>query len=556
MKQNIKTGKVAREELVKGIDILADAVSSTLGPSGRNVLYNEDNNIFSTKDGVTVARKIETVEDPLQNVGVNLIKQASIKTAEKAGDGTTTSTLLAQKMVHKGIKHLNNDSNSTEIKKGVDFATKKVIEYIRKNISEEINSEEQLKQVATISSNNDEEIGVLVSSSLSRVGKDGIVHVEESQSGETFLESVEGIQFDKGYASHYFVTNNETMSCTLIEPYILVVNKRLSQVKDILHLLETISGENKPLLIIAEDIEGEMLATLIVNKARGTLKVCAVKAPDFGDRRKLFMEDISIMTGGELIDSDKGMRLDRFDTKWLGKARLVTVTKEKTTIIDGKGNEEQISSRINEIQSQIELSKTPFEKEKLQDRLAKLSDGVSIIHVGGSTEMEIREKRDRVEDALHATKAAIEQGIIPGGGAALIYASVGASDEIYKELYKKYKPTSDVKLGVDIVLEACKEPMIKILQNSGLSNIDIYDKVNYIEKQSKSKTAKKWIGYNITNDKFENMLEAGIIDPTKVCVEALKNASSVAGTILLTECVISNVEEDKKQQPDYMQGMM
>lgn len=555
MKQFVVTGKEAREGLVKGINTVADAVVSTLGPNGRNVIFNKEYSIHSTKDGVSVAKSIDKLENPVEDLGANLIKQASIKTADKAGDGTTTSTLLAQIMVNEGVKYLNMGSNATDLKKGIELATKKITSFIRKEISEQITSEDQIKQIAIISSNGDEEIGELVSTSLSRVGRDGIVHIEESKTGETFLENVEGIQFDKGYISHYFVTNNETMTSTLIEPQILLLSKRISKIKDLLPLLESISGESKSLLIIAEDVEGEALATLLVNKQRGILKTCAVKAPDFGDRRKLFMEDIAIMTGATLIDPDKGMRLDRFDKNWLGTCRIATISKDTTTIIDGGGEEEDINKRIKEIQSQIEISTTPFEKEKLQERLAKLVGGVSIIHVGGNTEIEMKERKDRVEDALHATKAAIDEGIIPGGGVALLYAKKLSKSDLEREIIKLYGPKSDVSIGVNIVYKACSYPLYKIMENAGYSDANIYEVANYLEGKASSKINKFWLGYNMKSDKYENFRDLGIIDPTKVCIAALNNASSVASTILLTECVIVNKEDesDKKQNPmDFM----
>ena len=419
MSKIIEFGPEGRDKLVKGIDILANAVVSTLGPNGRNVIIERPNQSpISTKDGVTVAKHID-VSDPVENLGVNLVREASIKTADKAGDGTTTSTLLAREMIKDGLKHLANGANAVEIKRGIDKSVKIVINNLKENISENISSEDQLEQIATISANNDPEVGKLIATAMDKVGVEGVVHIEESKTGDTYLETVEGMQFDRGYLSHYFVTNNSTMTCTLEDPYILVLNQKLSSVKDLLPMLEAVSNTNKSLLIIAEDVDSEALATLIVNKARGTIKVAAVKAPDFGDRRKLILEDIASVTGGMVFDKDKGMKLDKFSWEWFGEARTVTISKEKTTIIDGKGDEENVKERLEELTSQIDKSQSSFETEKLQERLAKMAGGVSIIHVGGYTETEMNEKKDRVDDALSATKAAIEEGIVPGGGAAL-----------------------------------------------------------------------------------------------------------------------------------------
>jgi len=552
--QEITIGKDCREKLISGINKIANPVVSTLGFNGRNVIFEKDGIIQSTKDGVSVAKAIEKLKDPVENLGANLIKQAALKTAEAAGDGTTTSTLLAQQIVNKGMQHLNNGANSSEIRIGIDIATKHISKFIRKEISEDITDESQLKQIASISSNNDSEVGELVSSAINRVGKDGVAHIEESQTGETILENVEGIQFNKGYKSHYFVTNNENMTSYLKDPYILLVNKKLTQAKSLLPILESVSSENKPLLIISEDVEGEALATLIVNKMRNTLKVCAVKAPDFGDRRKLFMEDISIMTGGELVDSDKGMKLDKFEKVWFGTCRLATITKEKTTIIDGGGEEEKINNRISEIQTQIHESKTPFEKEKLQERLARLVEGVSIIHVGGNSDSEIKEKKDRVEDALHATKAAISEGILPGGGTSLLHAQKKTNSDIFKETNKKYGPRSDVNLGAQLVLDACLFPTFKLLENAGYASKDIYEDINRI--CLKTSRGIYWDGFNLITNKIENLREAGIVDSTKVVITALKNASSIAGLILLTEASVVNIEEEKEDPNNINANLM
>jgi len=535
MSKIIEFGPEARKKLVNGIDKLSNAVTSTLGPNGRNVVISNNQGYpQSTKDGVTVARNI-TLEDPIEELGAQLVKQAAIKTADGAGDGTTTSTLLAQEMVKNGLVHLNNGVNAVKIKRDIDSAVKEVVKELRKGISQDISSEDQLKQVATISSNNDPEVGELIATAMQKVGREGVVHIEESKSGETYLETVEGMQFDRGYKSHYFVTDNNTMTCTLENPLILIADKRFTSIKELLPVLEAVSNQGKPLFIIAEDLEGEALATLIVNKMRGTIKVCAVKAPDFGDRRKLLLDDIAILTGGEVFSTDKGMKLDKFDWKWFGEARLVTVTKDQTTIVDGKGQSERIQTRIEELQQQIEKAKTPFEQEKLQERLAKFVGGVAIIHVGGNTETEVKEKKDRVDDALQATKAAIEEGIVPGGGSALLYAREAI--------------TNANTVGGGIVWKACSAPFMKILTNAGYEEMESYQVINNLFN-----VRDNWRGYNLETQKFVDMKQAGIIDPTKVTRTAIENAASVAGTILLTECTVVDKPEDNKQD-DMMGGM-
>ena len=535
LRKEIKFGAEARKELMEGIDTLADAVVSTLGPNGRNVLIDH----FpappqSTKDGVTVAKNV-TVDGKLQNLGVQVVKAAAMKTADKAGDGTTTSTLLAREMVKAGLSHLNNGANAVEIKRGIDKAVKEVIAVLREN-SEDISSEEQLEQVATISANNDVEIGKLIATALEKVGRDGVVHIEESKSGETYLETVEGMQFNKGYKSHFFVTDNNTMTCKLEDAYILIANHRFTNVKELLPILEQVSATNKSLLIIADDVENEALATLIVNKARGTLKVAAVKAPDFGDRRKLVLEDIATVTGGVVFDPDKGMKLDKFSWDWFGQSRVVTITKEETTIVDGKGTEEAIDQRVSELQSQIEKADTPYAIEQLQDRLAKMVGGVSIIHVGGYNETEMSETKDRVDDALHATKAALEEGIVPGGGAALLYAREGIKDID--------------SIGAQIVYQACGKPFEQILVNAGYSSTDAQMIGKYKLVESGDGV---WDGYNLKTEEVVNMKEAGIIDPTKVTRTALENAASVAGTLLLTECTL--VPHPEGKEPAMPMGM-
>ena len=534
MSKVIEFGPEARKQLVSGIDKLADAVVATLGPNGRNVVIANNNGYpQSTKDGVTVAKSI-SLKDNIEEVGASMVKQAAIKTADGAGDGTTTSTLLAREMVKAGLSYLNNGANAVEIKRGIDKAVQQVTYLLRSN-AEDISSEDQLEQVATISANNDSEVGKLVATAMKKVGREGAVTIEESKSGDTYLETVEGIQFDRGYKSPYFVTNNGTMSAILDKPYILIADQRFTTVKELLPVLEGVSSTGRSLLIIAEDIDNEALATLIVNKMRGTLSVCAVKAPDFGDRRKLILEDIAILTGGEVFSKEKGMKLDKFSWDWFGEARTVTVTKESTTIIDGKGESERIEARIDALQQQIEQAATPFEVEKLQERLAKFVGGVAIIHVGGNTETEMKEKKDRVDDALQATKAAIEEGIVPGGGSALLFAREGIENQD--------------EIGPQIVYQACGKPFEQILVNAG------YDQVkakmlamNFVTSET------KWEGYNLKTEQVVNMKEAGIIDPAKVTRTALENAASVAGTVLLTECVVVDSPEDKKES-NPMAGM-
>ena len=535
MSKIIEFGPDARKQLVSGIDKLADAVVATLGPNGRNVVIsNSQGYPQSTKDGVTVAKSI-SLEDNVEEVGVQMVKQAAIKTADVAGDGTTTSTLLAREMVKAGLNHLNNGANAVEIKREIDKAVAEVVKSIRKNISEDISSEEQLKQVATISANNDEEVGELIATAMGKVGREGVVTIEESKTGETYLETVEGMQFDRGYKSHYFVTDNNTMTCNLEDTLVLIADKKITQVKELLPILEAVSNQNKSLLIVAEDIDSEALATLIVNKMRGTIKVAAVKAPDFGDRRKLILEDMAVLTGGQVFSTEKGMKLEKFTWDWFGEARAVTVTKDETTIVDGKGSAESIQTRIEEIQHQIEKATSSFEQQKLQERLAKFVGGVAVVHVGGLTETEMKEKKDRVDDALHATKAALEEGIVPGGGVALLYAcqNIEVSD-----------------IGSGIVHKACGKPFEQILSNAGYDIVESQMLAMNLQMEDS-----KWDGYNLKDRDIVNMKEAGIIDPSKVTRTALENAASVAGTILLTECVVVD-NPDSKDEVDPMAGMM
>jgi chaperonin GroEL len=537
MSKQIVFNQDAKTKLLKGVIKLSDAVTCTLGPNGRNVIIdNAGENPVSTKDGVTVARSIE-LENPIENIGAQLLKQAAIKTADLAGDGTTTTTLLASTMIADGFNAIKAGSNAVEVKRGIEQATKEVITRI-KEISKDITSDEQIKQVAVISANGDEEIGALISEAMQAVGVDGVVTVEESRIGETSLEIVEGIQIDKGYKSLYFVTNNDTMTATLNNPKILLYNGRLTQVKELLPLLNSLSQSNDELLVIAEDIDGEALSTLLVNKMRGILKAAVVKAPDFGDRRLHILEDIATVTGGQVISPEKGMKLEKFNSDWLGSARLVTVAKETTTIVDGKGNVEEIEQRIDDLKQQIDNAKSMFEREKLQERLGKLSGGVAVINIGAPTEVEMREKKDRVDDALHATKAALQEGILPGGGVALIHAREVLANKKYDNV--------DLDLGRDIVYRACTAPFLKILSNAGYENLESFGIVNRLA------TVESDYGYNLKTKIITDLVEEGIIDPTKVTRLALENAVSVAGTILITESIVYNKPEDKKdqQQPD------
>ena len=541
MNKQVEFGSSARDNVIKGIDVLADAVVSTLGPNGRNVVIASNEGFpQSTKDGVTVAKAIK-LKDPEQELGVQLVKQAAVKTAEKAGDGTTTSTLLAREMIKQGLTALNNNENAVQIKRDIDETVNAVIDNLRSNISEDLSGEEQLEQIAIISSNNDVNTGKLIATAIDKVGLEGVVHIEESKTGDTYLETVEGMQFNRGYKSPYFVTDNNTMSANLDDPAILIMDHKLNSVKELLPILEAVSSQGRSLLIIAEDIDNEALATLIVNKMRGTVNVCAVKAPDFGDRRKLVLEDIAIITGGKVFDKQKGMKLDKFSWDWFGGARTSTINKEQTTIVDGKGDEEAIKNRVKELQNQIDKSQSAYEKEQLQNRLAKFIGGVSIIHVGGVTETEMKEKKDRVDDALHATRAALEEGIVPGGGCALLYASSGIEAK---------------STGAAIVLSACSKPFYQILVNAGFDEI----KTQILANQLVNSGDGIWTGFNLKKGIVSDLKKDGIIDPTKVTRLALENAASIAGTVLLTECTI--VDEPKEESnsngidPSMIPGIM
>ena len=548
MTKKITFSKEARNKLATGVYKLADAVTATLGPSGRNVIIEQDMGLpSSTKDGVTVAKSIE-LKDKVENLGAQIVKQASIKTAEQAGDGTTTSTLLAQSILQEGLNTLSAGSNAVDIKRGIDEAAQHIIGFLDIE-SKDITDEEQLKQIATISANNDTEVGELISTAMEKVGQDGVVTIEESKTGETYLETVEGIQFDRGYKSPYFVTDNSSMQAVLQDPLILITDKGLTQIKELLPILEGVSNQNKSLLIIADNVGGEALSTLVVNKMRGILNCVAVQAPEFGDRKKATLEDIAILTGGKVISPEKGMRLDKFDSSWLGSAHKVTVGKDTTTIIDAKGDEKEIEDRINQIKNLIDESNSPFEKENLQNRLAKFVGGVAVVHVGGHTEVEMKEKKDRVDDALHATKAAIQEGILPGGGVALLKAAQWLADTLMNPLDDE-KVIGDRLSGYDIIINACERPFYKILENAGYDESEIGDIEERIKQEDDF-----WFGYNPREEDFFNMFKEGIIDPTKVTRLALENAASVAGTLLITEAVVSKGKE-KKNTADGMDPNM
>jgi chaperonin GroEL len=540
-------GTELKEKLLSGIKQLNQSVSTTLGPGGRTVLIREQNGeVKVTKDGVTVAKAFHKLEDDVEDLGAQLVKNVSIKSANEAGDGTTTSTLLAATIVEEGLKAIRQGSNPIEVKRGMDKAVDAIVAKL-KEYSTDISSEEQVKQVATISGNNDQEVGNLISAAIEKVGREGVVTIEESRTGETSLEVVEGMQFDRGFKSPYFVTDNTTMMANLEDPYILLYDGRINSAQEMLQVMTKANSDNKSLLVIAEDYGEEALALMIVNKMRGIVKVCAVKAPDFGDRKTLILEDIAILTGGTVLSKEKANKLDKMTSEQLagalGRARLVTVGKEETTIIDGKGEQDNIARRAEEIKEQIEKAGSFFEKEKLQDRLGKLIGGVAIINVGGNSEIEIKEKKDRVEDALYATKAALAEGIVPGGGMALY--STSAAITIPTDA------TDNEALGIKIVKSACKAPFKTILSNAGIENW--YEIAAKIDEAAETLN---YVTYDAKNFKVVEALDAGIIDPTKVVITAIKNAASVAGTILTTEAIVYEKKDDKEQSAqDPMMGM-
>jgi len=517
----------ARAKLKKGVDQLAEAVRITLGPKGRNVVIDKRfGSPTITKDGVTVAKEIE-LSDPIENLGAQMVKEVATKTSDLAGDGTTTATVLAQAIYREGLRNVTAGANPMELKRGIERAVAAVVEQL-KSISVPTVGKKEIAQVGTISANTDKEIGNLIAEAMDKVGKDGVITVEEAKGLETTLETVDGTQFDRGYLSPYFVTDAEKMEAVLDDPYILIHDKKISSMKELLPILEKVAQSGKPMLVIAEDVEGEALATLVVNKLRGTLKVVAVKAPGFGDRRKEMLRDIAVLTGGQVISEEVGFKLENVTLNDLGRAKRVVIDKDNTTIVDGKGKPEDIQGRIAELKAAIEKSTSDYDREKLQERLAKLSGGVAIINVGAATETEMKEKKARVEDALHATRAAVEEGIVPGGGVALIRAQ-SALDKI--------RGTEDEKVGVEIVRRALEEPIRMIAQNAGAEASIVVARV----KESKDKN----FGYNAATDTYEDLVKAGVIDPTKVTRTALQNAASIAGLLLTTECVLVEKKEEK-----------
>jgi chaperonin GroEL len=519
----------ARNKMKKAVDILANAVKVTLGPKGRNVVLEKKFGAPSiTKDGVTVAKEIE-LEDPIENMGAQMVKEVASKTADIAGDGTTTATVLAQAIISEGLKNVAAGANPMDLKRGIDKAVEKVVASLSAQSQTIGNDKNKIEQVASISANNDNNIGKLIAQAFGKVGKEGVITVEEAKGTDTTVDVVEGMQFDRGYISPYFVTNSEKMEAELQNPYILIYDKKISAMKDILHILEKVAQSGRPLLIIAEDLEGEALATLVVNKLRGTIKVAAVKAPGFGDRRKEMLQDIAILTKGIVISEEQGYKLEGADLTYLGSAASVTIDKDNTTVVGGKGKKEDITARVNQIKAQIETTTSDYDKEKLQERLAKLSGGVAVLYIGAATEMEMKEKKDRVDDALHATRAAVEEGIVPGGGIAYIRA--------IESLEKLKGANEDEQTGIAIVKRAIEEPLRQIVVNSGIEGSIVVQKV---------KEGKGDYGFNARTEVYENLLKAGVIDPTKVTRIALENAASIAGMLLTTECVIA--DKPKKEE--------
>ncbi|HET8623842.1 MAG TPA: chaperonin GroEL [Gemmatimonadales bacterium] len=521
----------ARAKLKKGVDHLAEAVKVTLGPKGRNVVIDKKfGSPTVTKDGVTVAKEIE-LGDAIENMGAQMVKEVATKTSDLAGDGTTTATVLAQAIFREGLKNVTAGANPMELKRGIERAVEAVVEEL-KRISVPSAGKKEIAQVGSISANNDQEIGKLIADAMEKVGKDGVITVEEAKGLETTLETVDGMQFDRGYLSPYFITDPEKMETVLEDGYLLIHDKKISAMKELLPILEKIAQAGKPLLIIAEDVEGEALATLVVNKLRGTLKVAAVKAPGFGDRRKEMLRDIAVLTGGQVISEEVGFKLENATLNDLGRAKRIVIDKDDTTIVDGKGKSDDIKGRINEIKGAVEKTTSDYDREKLQERLAKLSGGVAIINVGAATEIEMKEKKARVEDALHATRAAVEEGIVTGGGVALLRC---------QPVLDKVKGTEDEKTGVEIVRRALEEPIRLIAQNAGAEGSIVVERV----RESKEKN----FGYNAQTDNYEDLVKSGVIDPTKVTRTALQNAASIAGLLLTTECVVVEKKEEKPAAP-------
>ena len=519
----------ARNKMKKGVDTLANAVKVTLGPKGRNVVIEKKFGAPQvTKDGVSVAKEIE-LEDPIENMGAQMVKEVASKTADIAGDGTTTATVLAQSIISEGLKNVAAGANPMDLKRGIDKAVTKVIENLKSQSQEVGDDHKKIEQVATISANSDAVIGKLIADAMAKVGKEGVITVEEAKGTDTTVDVVEGMQFDRGYISPYFVTNSEKMEAELQNPYILIYDKKISAMKDILHILEKVAQSGRPLVIIAEDLEGEALATLVVNKLRGTIKVAAVKAPGFGDRRKEMLTDIAILTAGTVVSEEQGYKLENADLTYLGQASSITIDKDNTTIVGGKGTKEEIKARVNQIKAQVENTTSDYDREKLQERLAKLSGGVAVLYVGAATEVEMKEKKERVDDALHATRAAVEEGIVPGGGVAYIRAI---------ESLEGFKGENiDETTGIQIVKRAIEEPLRQIVVNSGIEGSIVVQKI---------KEGKGDFGFNARTEVYEHLLAAGVIDPTKVTRVALENAASIAGMLLTTECVIA--DKPKKEE--------
>jgi chaperonin GroEL len=542
MAKNIYFDTDAREQLKRGVDALANAVKVTLGPKGRNVILDKKFGAPTiTKDGVTVAKDIE-LKEPIENMGAQLVKEVASKTADSAGDGTTTATVLAQAIFNAGIKNVAAGANPMDLKRGIDKAVIAIVAELKKQ-SKKISSSQEIAQVATISANNDKEIGKMIADAMDKVGKDGVITVEEAKGTETEVKTVEGMQFDRGYLSPYFVTNTDKMEADLEHAYILLYDKKISSMKELLPILEQVAQTGKPMVIVSEDVDGEALATLVVNKIRGALKVAAVKAPGFGDRRKAMLEDIAALTGGTVISEEGGYKLENATLEHLGQADKVNIDKDNTTIVNGKGKKDDIKSRISQIKAQIENTTSDYDKEKLQERLAKLSGGVAILYIGAATEVEMKEKKDRVDDALHATRAAVEEGVVAGGGIALIRAGV--------VLDKLKVDNEDQETGVAIIRQAIEAPLRTIVANAGGEGSVVVNKI---------REGKDDFGYNARDDKYENMFAAGIIDPTKVTRLALENSASISGLLLTTECVIADQPEEKSSMPPMggggMGGMM
>ena len=539
MAKDIIYGNEARLKLKEGVDKLANAVKVTLGPCGRNVVLEKKYGPSTiTKDGISVAKEIE-LKDPVENIGAQLIKEVASKTNDGAGDGTTTATVLAQSIYNNSLKYVTSGANPVEIKKGIDLAVENVIAEI-KNISKEIdNNSSDIEQVATISANNDSEIGKMIAEAMAKVGKDGVITVEEAKGTQTSVKVVEGMEFDRGYLSPYFVTNTEKMTVEMENPYILITDKKISALKELLPILESVAQSGKPLLIIAEDVDGEALTTLVVNRLRIGLKICAVKAPGFGDRKKEILQDIAIVTGGNVISEEQGRKLENITIDDLGKAEKINITKDNTVIVNGNGNKKEINDRANQIRSQIENTKSEYDKEKLQERLAKISGGVAVLYIGASTEVEMKEKKDRVDDALHATRAAVQEGIVPGGGVTLLRCS--------EKIINLKGENEDQKLGINIVYKSLFAPIKTILSNAGEENIDVI--INSILNNSGD------YGYNARLKKFENFFKTGVIDPAKVTRLAIENAASISGLLITSDCVISDIKEEKQMNCGHQNGM-